>query len=340
MNFCVLGAGAWGTTFAIYLSKIGHVVTLVPRRVEQALKMSSERENEEYLPGISFDSDLQIAFSYKPVLMECDYLFFACPSHALRKTCEQVLNNCEDSWRLKGGIALCKGLEPKTNYLPHQVIQKILGMKFSAGYLTGPTYANEVASGKPAAMTLAIDSSEKELVDIQSQLSSKEIRIYRSSDRIGVGLGSSLKNIYAIATGISDGLELGDNARAALITRSMNEMIDLGVSLGGKRETFFGLSGFGDLVATSSGTWSRNRIFGLAIAQGQCPQKILDSQKTVVEGYWATECFYNKCMDLNLEMPILFEIYAILYQKKEPSTALSDLMTRVLKAELNSFTDF
>ena len=333
MNFCVLGAGAWGTAMANYLSKTGHVVTLVPRRVEHALKMSSERENVEYLPGISFDPDLQVGSSYKPVLMECDYLFFACPSHALRKTCIKVLNNREDSWRLKGGIALCKGLEPETNSFPHEVIQEILGMNFSSGYLTGPSHAKEVALGKPAAMTLAFDSSDKELIELQNHLSSKVIRIYRSQDRTGVGLGSCLKNIYAIATGLSDGLGLGDNARAALLTRSMSEMLDLGVKLGGGRETFFGLSGFGDLVATCMGEWSRNRNFGVALSQGKSPRKILDSQKMVVEGYWATACFFKKCSESNLEMPILREIHAILYEGKDPSSALSDLMTRDLKAE-------
>ena len=159
------------------------------------------------------------------------------------------------------------------------------------------------------------------------------MRIYRSEDRIGVALGSCLKNVYAIATGLSDGLGLGDNARAALLTRSMNEMINLGISLGGVSETFFGLSGFGDLIGTCIGEWSRNRNFGLALAKGGKPEEIIGKQKTVVEGYWATACFFEKCAHQKVEMPILREIYGILYEGKDPLSALSDLMSRNLKAE-------
>ena len=335
MNFCVLGAGAWGTAMAVYLSKLGHSVSWVPRRVEHALALSSDRENSEYLPGIAFDQDLQIGCSLRPVLMECDYLFFACPSHALRETCEQVREHKADSWKLKGGVALCKGLEPKTNLFAHQVIEEALGEEFGSGYLTGPSHAHDVAEGKPAAMVLAINCDPPELIKLQNSLSSKSMRIYRSEDRIGVALGSCLKNVYAIATGLSDGLGLGDNARAALLTRSMNEMINLGISLGGQSETFFGLSGFGDLIGTCMGEWSRNRNFGLALSKGGTAADIISSQKTVVEGYWATACFFEKCEQQGVEMPILHEIFQILYNGKEPSLALSDLMSRDLKAELH-----
>ena len=159
------------------------------------------------------------------------------------------------------------------------------------------------------------------------------MRIYRSEDRIGVGLGSCLKNVYAIATGLSDGLGLGDNARAALLTRSMNEMMALGVALGGESETFFGLSGFGDLIATCMGEWSRNRTFGLALSKGAKPDEVVRSQKTVVEGYSATACFFDKCRDSGVDMPILTEIHAILHEGKAPERAIADLMGRDLKAE-------
>lgn len=333
MNFCILGAGAWGTAVAVYLSKAGHTVTLAPRRIEHALTLSSERENQDYLPGISFDSSMQIGCSLRPVLMECDYVFFACPSHALRETCRKARACREDSWKLRGAIALCKGLEPKSNLFAHEVMQDELGDDIGSGYLTGPSHAHDVAEGKPAAMVLAMDCEERELVDLQRNLSSPAMRIYRSEDRIGVGLGSCLKNVYAIATGLSDGLGLGDNARAALLTRSMNEMMVLGVALGGESETFFGLSGFGDLIATCMGEWSRNRRFGLALSKGSKPDEVVRSQKTVVEGYSATACFFDKCRDLGVEMPILSEIYSILHEGKNPSQAITDLMGRDLKAE-------
>jgi glycerol-3-phosphate dehydrogenase (NAD(P)+) len=333
MNFCILGAGAWGTAMAVYLSKCGHSVSLIPRRVEHALTLSSDRENKDYLPGVNFDQDLQIGCSLRPVLMECEYLFFACPSHALREICKQVKLHEDDSWQLKGGIALCKGLEPQSNLFAHEVIQEELGNEIGSGYLTGPSHAYDVAINKPTAMVLAMDCKEVELIELQSNLSSKSMRIYRSEDRIGVALGSCLKNVYAITTGLSDGLGLGDNARAALLTRSMNEMINLGISLGGESETFFGLSGFGDLIGTCIGEWSRNRNFGLALAKGGTPEEIIEKQKTVVEGYWATACFFEKCDHESVEMPILREIYEILYEGKDPLSALSDLMSRDLKAE-------
>ena len=171
------------------------------------------------------------------------------------------------------GHCVCKGLEPKSNLFAHEVMQEVLGDRIGCGYLTGPSHAHDVAAGKPAAMVLALNCEPNEVIELQASLSSSSMRIYRSDDRIGVGLGSCLKNVYAIATGLSDGLGLGDNARAALLTRSMNEMMALGVSLGGESETFFGLGGFGDLIGTCMGEWSRNRMFGLALAKGAKPEK-------------------------------------------------------------------
>ena len=333
MNFCILGAGAWGTAMAVYLSKIGHSVSLVPRRIDHALTLSSVRENKDYLPGITFDPDLQVGCSLRPVIMESDYVFFACPSHALRATCEKVKQFIDDANLLKGGIALCKGLEPESNLFAHEVIENVFGPDFGSGYLTGPSHAHDVAENKPTAMVLALNNNEEELIELQKNLSSECMRIYRSDDRIGVGLGSCLKNVYAIATGLSDGIGLGDNARAALLTRSMNEMINLGIELGGDSETFFGLGGFGDLIGTCMGEWSRNRNFGLALSKGVTPAEIIGQQKTVVEGYWATACFFEKCQKIGVDMPILSEIYNILYNSKEPLLALSDLMGRGLKPE-------
>jgi glycerol-3-phosphate dehydrogenase (NAD(P)+) len=319
MNFCILGSGAWGTAMAVYLSKIGHAVSLVPRRMDHALALSSERENKDYLPGIGFDPDLQVGCALRPVLMECDYVFFACPSHALRETCGRVAEHKDDSWNFRGAIALCKGLEPNTNLFAHEVMQEELGDGVGSGYLTGPSHAHDVALGKPAAMVLALNCEASELIELQASLSSPLMRIYRSDDRIGVGLGSCLKNVYAIATGLSDGLGLGDNARAALLTR--------------RTETFFGLGGFGDLIGTCMGEWSRNRNFGLALATGAKPDEVVRSQKTVVEGYSATACFFDKCRDSGVDMPILAEVYSILHEGKAPVIAIADLMGRDLKSE-------
>ena len=237
------------------------------------------------------------------------------------------------SWQLKGGIALCKGLEPNSNLFAHEVMSQEMGEEKAVGYLTGPSHAHDVALGKPGAMSLAMNLNQGNLNELRDAISSSSLRIYSTDDLVGVALGSCLKNVYAIATGISDGLGFGDNARAALLTRSMNEMISLGDRIGGNKETFFGLSGFGDLIGTCMGEWSRNRNFGIEVATGKSPSDIENAQRTVVEGYWATQCFHEKCNQLNIEMPILNEIYDILYNNKQPTDALEALMSRDLKRE-------
>ena len=333
MNFCIVGAGAWGTAIAVHLAKNGFSTTLVPRRYQHALDLSTTRTNQDYLPGIDFPDDLQVGCELKPALMECDYVFFACPSYALRQTCMDSGKCNQYSWQLKGAIALCKGLERESNLFAHQVMSQEIGQGIATGYLTGPSHAHDIAIGKPGAMSLALNLDQGELNELRNSISSPSLRIYSTNDLVGVALGSCLKNVYAIATGISDGLGFGDNARAALLTRSMNEMITLGCKLGGRQETFFGLSGFGDLIGTCMGEWSRNRNFGLKIASGESPLDAKMSQITVVEGYGATKCFHEKCRDLQIEMPILNEIYGILYQGKKPNVALRDLMGRELKDE-------
>ena len=333
MNFCILGAGAWGTAMAVHLTKAGHAVTLAPRRMEHALAMASRRENREYLPGIELDHNLQIGCQLRPVLMEAEAVLFACPSKALRETCQQVAGFLEDAWSVRVGLALCKGLEPGTHQLPHEVMQEELGEKIASGYLTGPTYAKEVAEGKPAAMVLSADGEEDLIATTQKACSTESLRVYRSGDLRGVGLGSCLKNVYAIAAGIGDGLALGDNARAALLTRGLNEMVELGEQLGGRRETYYGLSGFGDMLATCTGDWSRNRMLGLRIGAGETATEIVEGQATVVEGYLATANFHELCMEKGLNAPILNEIHAILHQGKDPLEALLALMTRDLRAE-------
>ena len=333
MNFCVFGAGAWGTAMATHLVGLGHSVTLVPRRMEHALAIASERENSEYLPGIALDQNLQVGCETRPVLMETEVILLACPSKALRKTCSGIKEFLGDARQAKCFLALCKGLEPDSLKLPHVVIQEELGEGVTSGYLTGPSYAREIAEGKPAALVLAINGDRDFASRIQTAVSSPTLRAYLSSVLAGAGLGSCLKNIYAIATGILDGLQLGENARAALITRSLYEMIELGEALGGMRTTFYGLSGFGDLVATCTGDWSRNRTLGLEIGRGQSPLEIISKQNSVVEGYAATECFHSLCLEKSLDAPILTEVWSILHENKPPREALQSLMNSDLKSE-------
>ena len=332
MNFAIVGAGAWGTAFAIHLSRLNHTVTLVPRRFEQALAIASTRENADYLPGIQLPLSIQIGHELTPVLMEADVILLACPSQALRATCERIRENLSLATQLKLVVSLAKGLELGTHLRPSQVIAAVLP-QVNAGSLSGPTNAAEVARGKPAAMVLAATKSDAFLSEVQAAFSGPTLRVYLSDDEAGVELGGALKNVYAIAAGCCDGLKLGDNTKAALLTRALAEMVRVGVALGAKAETFYGLGGFGDLVATCTGSWSRNRTFGQHLGEGAAAVDLIAASKSVVEGYRTTESFYGLCQERGIDAPILGEIYRILYAGKPPAEALTALMTRELRRE-------
>ncbi|WP_043582720.1 NAD(P)H-dependent glycerol-3-phosphate dehydrogenase [Geminisphaera colitermitum] len=352
MNFAVIGAGAWGTAFAIHLARLNHTVTLVPRRFEQALALASARENADYLPGIPLPASLQIGHELTPVLMEAEVIVVACPSQALRQTCENIRANLGLATQMKLVVSLAKGLELSTHKRPSEVINEVLPGVIASS-LTGPTNAAEVARGKPAAMVFAAalpsapaaldgDASPppplpppltEYLKTVQAALSGPTLRVYLGSDIAGVEFGGCLKNIYAIAAGCCDGLRLGDNAKAALLTRALTEMVRVGVALGAQRDTFYGLGGFGDLVATCTGGWSRNRTFGQRLGEGQSAADLIAASKSVVEGYRTTESFYELCQKRGIEAPILTEVHRILYGGRPASDALMALMTRELKHE-------
>lgn len=332
MNICILGAGAWGTAMALHLDRCGHAVTLVPRRFEHALEIASARENRDYLPGFKLPHTIQIGCELAPVLMEAEVVFLACPSKGLRDLCLNVADSLEGAWQLRLFVVMCKGLELESFKTPSEVVQEFFP-DVACGVLSGPTFAGEVAEGKPTAVSLAIESKLDDPERYQEAFSNASLRAYLTSDVKGTELGGTLKNVYAIASGLCDGLQQGDNAKSALLTRSLSEMVQLGVLLGGQQSTFFGLSGFGDLVATCSGAWSRNRTFGQHIGEGQTPAEIIERQKTVVEGYRATLCLKQLCDQQQIDAPILSQIHAILYEDKEPMAALQALMSRELKAE-------
>ncbi|WP_269538986.1 NAD(P)H-dependent glycerol-3-phosphate dehydrogenase [Cerasicoccus fimbriatus] len=332
MNFAILGAGAWGTAMAISLHRAGRRVTLAPRRMEHALALASDRENKDYLPGYRLPHDIQIGCEIAPVLMEADYVILACPSTGLRELCEKIRPALAGAVQLKMAIALCKGYERSSLRAPAEIIQEVLP-ELTAAVLSGPTFAGEVAAGNPTAIVLAAEGDIDQLTDAQHAISSESLRVYRSNDLRGVELGGCLKNVYAIGAGLCDGLKLGDNAKAAFLTRALAELVRLGASVGGKPETFYGLSGFGDLVATCNGEWSRNRTFGEAIAQGQGISKLLEGRKTVVEGYWAAQCVKEIASKAGVDAPILGEIYRVCYEGAAPVEAVKNLMGRELKAE-------
>ena len=317
---------------ALHLDRCGHSVTLVPRRIEHALDIASSRENADYLPRYKLPHTVQIGCELGPVLMEAEVIFLACPSKALRALCASIKPHLQAAWQLKLALIMCKGLELDSLKTPAEIVaEELPGL--ACGVLAGPTFAGEVAAGKPTAVVLAVGKDCEQPERYQEAFSNTGLRAYLSDDVRGTELGGTLKNVYAIGSGLCDGLQMGDNAKAALLTRSLNEMVRLGVALGGQKETYFGLSGFGDLVATCAGQWSRNRTFGQRVGEGEAPQAIIDGQKSVVEGYLATECLYRICQEQKVEAPILAVIHAILYEGLEPLTAMQQLMTRDLKSE-------
>lgn len=330
MQFCILGAGAWGTAMAVHLERAGQEVMLVPRRREHAEQLCQDRVNTDYLPGIVLKERIKILHSLDEAVMAAEVLLLACPSQALRGLCQSLKGY--DLSRLKMLITLCKGLEQETWLKPCEVLKQVLP-QCAVGCLTGPANAKEVALGKPTAVTLAAE--DRQLSEaLQLALSSTTLRVYTSEDLLGVELGACLKNVYAIGAGISDGLALGDNAKAAYLTRVLHEMVFVGTAMGGQKSTFYGLSGFGDLIATCQGKWSRNRSFGEALAQGQAIDTLLQSRKTVVEGYGAARSFQALCQEHSIEAPILEQIYQVMYCNKDPRHAIQNLMERSLKQEL------
>jgi glycerol-3-phosphate dehydrogenase (NAD(P)+) len=332
MNFCILGAGAWGTAMAIHLVRLGHTVTLVPRRFELALELGAARENREYLPGFKLPDSLQIGFELAPALMEADVAILACPVAGVRAWSERLRDGRSGARALRLVLSLAKGLEPGTHRTPCQIAREIVP-DIGVGTLTGPSHAAEVAEGRPTALVLATERHDDVSDAVQVALSGPGLRVYTTDDVLGAELGGALKNVYAIAAGLCDGLKLGDNAKAALVTRVLAEIIRIGEHLGAAPLTFVGLSGFGDLIATCYGEWSRNHEFGRGLGHGMTIDDLLRGRRTVVEGYRTTESLYEVCAEKMIDAPILNQIHAILFRGCKPADGVAALMNRELKRE-------
>lgn len=336
MNVVILGSGAWGSAMAIHLNRCGQRVTLVPRRTEQAIEIASTRRNNVYLPDAEFPRDIQVAANAVSALKTCDVLIFACPSKALRETAERTRKLLEKTGTHKplALIILCKGLEAGTLLTPEKVLAQVFP-DIPTGTLSGPTNAAEVAGGLPVAVVFASNCEKEVAQKIQREFSNATFRVYLSEDVVGVELGGALKNIYAIAAGICDGMKLGANARASLLTRALMEMARIATSFGGKTESVQGLSGMGDLIATATADWSRNRTFGLAIGRKGIRAAIekMSTGTSIVEGYYATKNFYDYAQKHQISAPILRCVYAIIYNEEDPRNAIETLMTRNLKSE-------
>jgi glycerol-3-phosphate dehydrogenase (NAD(P)+) len=326
MKISVLGAGAWGSALAVHFSS-RHDVTLWARSEAHAQAMASERQNARYLPGVSFPQALRVTHHLNEALQNAELLLVAVPSGALRG----LLNKLAETGVACPLVWVCKGFEEGTGKLPHEIVSETLP-GLPSGVLSGPSFAIEVARGMPTALTLA---SRHALItgDIAHRLHGGTLRIYTSDDVVGIELGGAVKNVIAIAAGISDGLSFGYNARAALITRSLAEITRLGLALGGHLETFMGLSGMGDLILTCTGDLSRNRQVGLRLAKGEALQEILTSLGHVAEGVTTAPEVLRLAERHGVDMPITRAVNRVLYEHVSPKQAVEELLHRNQKAE-------
>ena len=321
----VLGAGAWGTAIAAVLAP-RLPVTLWAREPAAAQAMSRTRRNERYLPGVELPASLAIGSDLSAATQGARLALLATPVAGLRELLE----------RLRGApplVWLCKGFEEGTGMLPHQIVEEVLGRDVRCGALSGPSFAAEVARGLPCALTLASRDAAFAR-EAAALLHGGRMRVYYSADVVGVEIGGAVKNVMAIAAGISDGLGLGHNARAALITRGLAEIARLGTALGGAADTFFGLAGAGDLILTATGDLSRNRRVGLELARGRPLAEILGALGHVAEGVRSAREITRLAAARGIEMPVSDAVNAVLEGRLAPAAAVERLLARDAKREL------
>ena len=328
MKVSVLGAGGWGTTLALVLNERNAEVVLWEFFEEYARVLDKTRENSKFLKGVKIPERVKITSNLQEALDSSDILVLAVPSHIMRSLAEKIKKL---DYKKKIFVSVAKGVEQETLKTMSGVITEVLGrVKFAV--LSGPSHAEEVALKKPTTVVAA--SKDKKLAEkIQSLFSTNYFRVYANTDVKGVELGGSLKNVIAIAAGIVDGMEAGDNTKAALITRGLAEMRRLGVRLGAHDSTFFGLSGIGDLVVTCASLHSRNRSVGEQLGRGKKIGEILKGMEMVAEGVKTSLSAYKLAVKYKVEMTITTEVYRILYEDKSPYDSVRDLMNRSLKSE-------
>jgi len=327
-RLCVIGDGGWGTTLAVLLSKKGYDVTVWGVFPDYIEVLKAKRENIKFLPGVAIPQEVRITSSLDDALHTHDLVILAVPSLYARSVLMRL--KMHDLSR-KAVVSVVKGIETKTLMTTSAVIRDCIG-NIPIAVMSGPTIALEVAHGVPT--SAVVSSKKRDLANrVRDLFMTERFRVYTNSDILGVELGGSLKNIIAIAAGVCDGMGFGTNSKAALLTRGLVEIVRLGVAMGAKRETFYGLSGLGDLTTTCISQYSRNRWFGEEIGRGKHPKEIAKETEMVVEGVATAKAGYELSKRRRVDMPITHEIYKVLYEGKDPKRAVHDLMTRAPKAE-------
>ncbi len=323
-TLAVLGAGAWGTALAVLLARNGACIRLwghEPGHMEQLIR---ERCNARFLPGTSFPDALQPCKEISRALDGVRDILMVVPSAGFRETLQRITATTADGIRLAWAS---KGMEPGTGKLLHEIVGEVMGKDTPMAVISGPTFAHEVAQELPTAISAAA-SDEGFARDLVSLLHNDRFRVYTSHDIIGLEVGGAVKNVHAIAAGIADGLGFGANTRAALVTRGLVEMTRLGVALGGRRETFMGLAGLGDLVLTCTDNQSRNRRLGLALAGGKTLREALGEIDQAVEGIQSALETTNLARRHGIVMPIAEQVYQVLHEGKPPREAVDALLSR------------
>jgi glycerol-3-phosphate dehydrogenase (NAD(P)+) len=327
----MLGAGSWGTALAIHLARAGHAVRLWARNPDVVAALSSDRAHRSH-PSIVFPAELTASADLAAACRDADAIVVACPSHAVRSMAGTFARHARPNALV---VSTAKGIEVDSRLTMSAVLEQVLPDRLPArvSVLSGPSFAREVAQGMPTAVTAAARNLSV-AEELQRLFTGPTFRVYTSVDTVGVEIGGAVKNVIAVAAGVSDGLGFGSNTRAALITRGLAEISRLAIRLGADRATLAGLAGLGDLILTCTGDLSRNRQVGLALGRGQKLEAILAGMSEVAEGVRNTASVRELARSVEVEMPITEQMYLLLYEGKDPRQAVGDLMSRRLKHEL------
>ncbi|BCR02934.1 glycerol-3-phosphate dehydrogenase [NAD(P)+] [Desulfuromonas versatilis] len=331
MKIGVIGAGSWGTTLADLLAKKGFPVTLWAYEKDLVERMSATRVNDLFLPDFTLSANLGFTNDLAAAAAGKDLLLLVPPSQVMRRVMQQAAPHVSPQTIL---VSASKGIENDTLQPMAEVLEDVFGKQIAQrlAFLSGPSFAREVAAGMPTAVAVA-SGNPVVAEQVQEIFSTDCFRVYRNDDVVGVELGGALKNVIALAAGVADGLGFGHNSRAALITRGLAEITRLGVAMGAKPATFAGLAGMGDLVLTCTGDLSRNRTVGMELGRGKSLEQILGSMNMVAEGVKTTLSAFQLAGKIGVEVPIIEQMYRVLYEAKDPRQAVIDLMQRELKAE-------
>ena len=332
-KIAVVGSGSWGTALAVMLDKYGHDVTMWSWKEEEAKRIREEKEHKEFLPGVPIRDSLKVVTSPKEAVTDAEIVITAIPSKFLRLNMEKFKPYIKENQII---VNVSKGLEDGTLFRLSQVLEQCFP-KNEILVLSGPSHAEEVGREIPTACVIA-GKNQDTLKMIQEEFMNPKFRLYTNSDIIGVELGAALKNVIALAAGMSDGLGFGDNTKAALMTRGMTEICRLGVAMGGEMQTFMGLSGIGDLIVTCTSMHSRNRRAGILLGQGKTLKEAVEEVHMVVEGANTAKAAYDLAEKFHVDMPIIREINQVLFADKDARQAVLDLMLREGKAESIKYT--